>query len=163
MEGFIVSFKRIWEHTKHKGRGGSSLHGAAVKPSSKHFLTYCLTNAPCQVLVNPGTLSISAHTLFADCCKFEYYGTCFMSTLRVVIFWKLKLSLLKKCKIPCCFLGCIFFSQFMQCSYCQWRATKFIVKISDNSLSKLRSGQQTWIFRILFTTNSQHCTFSKTK
>ena len=46
VEGFIASFKIIWEQTKHTGRGGCSLHRAAVKPSPKNFLTYCLANSP---------------------------------------------------------------------------------------------------------------------
>ena len=67
MEGFIASFERIWEHTKHKGRGDCSLHGATVKPSYEYFLSYCLTNSSFRFLLPPVTFDLSAHVLFVVC------------------------------------------------------------------------------------------------
>jgi len=83
VEGFIASFKRIWEHTKHKCRGGCALHGAAVKPSFNHFLTFCLTIS-FRFLVHTGTVNIS-HILFMQIVVNLNTGPCFMSTLRIVL------------------------------------------------------------------------------
>jgi len=75
--------------SKHKGRSCCSLHGAAVNPSSNHFLTYCLTNSHLQFLVHLGTVNISAHTLFANCCKFEYWYLLYVceSFLKLLKSW----------------------------------------------------------------------------
>jgi len=82
VEGFIALFEIIWEHTKHKGSCGCSLHGATVEPSTDNLLSYCLTNSPFRFLVHAATVNISAHTLFADGVNFMcWYCTCFMSIL----------------------------------------------------------------------------------
>jgi len=71
MKSSIASFERIWAHTKHKGHGSCSPHGATVKLSSKYFLLYGLTNSPFPFLVYLAIVNIFAHTRFADCCKLE--------------------------------------------------------------------------------------------
>jgi len=45
-QGFIASFERSLEHTKHKGSRDCSLQGATVNPNFKYFQVYCLTNFP---------------------------------------------------------------------------------------------------------------------
>ena len=56
-----------WEYTKHKGRGNCSLHGAIVKPSSKYFLLYSLTNTLFRFLLSSVTLNLSKYALFIFC------------------------------------------------------------------------------------------------
>jgi len=125
VEGFIASFKRIWEHTKRKVRGDCSLHGVAVNPSSNHFLTYCLTIS-FRLSVHPGTVNMSAHTLLADCCKFEYWYL--LHVCESCSFLKAEIIFCWKCKIPYCYLGCTLkLPQCIQC-YLQWHATKFMAK-----------------------------------
>jgi len=59
------------------------------------FLSYCLTNSLFLFFVHPAAINISAHTLFAERCKWST-SICVWSTLRIVLFWKLKLVLVVK-------------------------------------------------------------------
>jgi len=94
VESCIASFERIWSILNI--RAAVAVHyRATVKPSFKYFLWKCLTTSLFHFLGHPATVNISAHTAFADCCKGST-GTCFMSTLRFVLFWKLNLVLVKK-------------------------------------------------------------------
>jgi len=68
------------------GRGICLLHGATVKSSCKCLLSYWLSNYPFRFLLPTASVNISAHTLFAVCCKFE------VLVLASCLRWGLSLS-----------------------------------------------------------------------
>jgi len=69
-------------------------------------------------------------------------GTCFMSTLKVVLFWKLNIPCYKMQNSLFLFWLHLESSAMYQYSFFQWHTTKFMVKHSDNSLSKFLSSHQ---------------------
>jgi len=62
MKGFVASFERIWEHTKHKGCGSCSLWWSYNKVKFQVF--FIKLPDKFSFLVHPGAVNISAQSFW---------------------------------------------------------------------------------------------------
>ena len=87
LQGFITSFERTLEHTKHKGSGNCSLQGATVNPNFKNFWLYCLTNFPFRFLLTPAPFKILGNSPFTACCEVVAVPSCLLNEMALDLLY----------------------------------------------------------------------------